>query len=641
MNQISGAKARGHRARANTNLCDLRDEHIYVLLDNSLDDPNTPVSMLFVNPRRIVSCDHPDQIDELLEEVSRAQAAGFFVAGWLGYELGYYLEPVLTSLAPPRDRTSPALFWFGIFDAPIRLTGRDVDGLLSPTDAVFPIDYSMGCPVPNVGEVDYCRIISRIKRHIRAGDTYQVNYTFKLDFSMQGSPISLYRDLRRNQHVKYGSLIHMGDRWLVSLSPELFFSREGSSVLCKPMKGTIARGRTATEDASNAEFLSRDDKTRAENVMIVDLLRNDLGKIAKPGSVRVDPLFEVERYETLFQLTSSVHADLQDDCSFREMVRQLFPCGSITGAPKIRTMELTRELEREPRGVYTGSIGYCAPDGDMSFNVAIRTLEIDSVKGRGRMGIGSGIVYDSDDKAEYGECLLKARFLESAERDFDLIETILWQPRLGFWLLEEHLARLESSARHFGFRYVRRAFLDLLDAERARLGPTPTRIRVLLSDCGKLTISSRDEVAHNPRGTGRLAVSPLKVDPENPFLRHKTTNRGRYDEERQRCELESGASEVLFRNRRGELTEGSRTNLFLKVADKLYTPPLSCGVLPGTFRQRLLESRPGWVEERILTLDDLRTADTIFVGNSVRGLIELSIAESGCRGQDVAAGGEP
>ena len=597
--------------------------------------------MLFVNPRRIVSCDHPDQIDESLEEISRAQAAGYFAAGWLGYELGYYLEPVLSRLAPPRDRTSPALFWFGIFDEPIRLTGREVDELLSPTDAAFPIDYSMGCPVPNVREADYCRIISRIKRHIRTGDTYQINYTFKLDFSMQGNPISLYRDLRQNQHVTYGSLIRMGDRSLVSLSPELFFRRQGSSVMCKPMKGTVARGRTATEDASNAEFLSKDEKTRAENVMIVDLLRNDLGKIAKPGSVRVDPLFEVERYETLFQLTSSVHADLQDDRSFREMVRQLFPCGSITGAPKIRTMELTRELEREPRGVYTGSIGYCAPDGDMSFNVAIRTLEIDSAKGRGRMGIGSGIVYDSDDKAEYGECLLKARFLESAERDFDLIETILWQPRLGFWLLEEHLARLESSARHFGFRYVRRAFLDLLDVERARLGSTPTRIRVLLSDCGKLTISSRDEVADNPRGTGRLAVSPLEVDPENPFLRHKTTNRGRYDEERQRCELESGASEVLFRNRRGELTEGSRTNLFVKVADKLYTPPLSCGVLPGTFRQRLLESRPEWVEERILTLDDLRTADTIFVGNSVRGLIELSIAEGGCRGHDVALGGEP
>ena len=305
-------------------------------------------------------------------------------------------------------------------------------------------------------------------------------------------------------------------------------------------------------------------------------------------------------------------------------------------------MELTRELEREPRGVYTGSIGYCAPDGDMSFNVAIRTLEIDSVKGRGRMGIGSGIVYDSDDKAEYGECLLKARFLESAERDFDLIETILWQPRLGFWLLEEHLARLESSARHFGFRYVRRAFLDLLDAERARLGPTPTRIRVLLSDCGKLTISSRDEVAHNPRGTGRPGACPRsKLILKTPsFATRRRTAAGTMKSVSV-VSWSPAPPRCSFRNRRGELTEGSRTNLFLKVADKLYTPPLSCGVLPGTFRQRLLESRPGWVEERILTLDDLRTADTIFVGNSVRGLIELSIAESGCRGQDVAAGGEP
>ena len=640
MNELSGAKPPGDRARDSTTLCDLRDEPIYVLLDNSLDDPDTPASILFVNPRRVVACDHPDQIDEGLEEVSRAQAAGYFAAGWLAYEVGYYLEPVLSRLAPPRDRTSPALFWFGIFDEPIRLTRREVDELLSPADAASPLDYWMSSPLPNVEEADYCRVISRIKRHIRAGDTYQINYTFTLDFSMQGNPTSLYRDLRQNQHVKYGSLIRMGDRSLVSLSPELFFKRQGSSVVCKPMKGTVARGRTATEDARNAQFLHLDEKNRAENVMIVDLLRNDLGKIAKPGSVRVDPLFEVERYETLFQLTSTVHAELQDGCSFREMVHQLFPCGSITGAPKIRTMELIRELEREPRGVYTGSIGYCAPNGDMGFNVAIRTLEIESANGRGRMGIGSGIVHDSDDKTEYLECLLKARFLESAQHDFDLIETILWHPDRGFWLLEQHLARLESSARHFSFRYVRQALLDLLDAERATLASTPARIRVLLSDGGKLTIASRDELADNPPGKGHLAVSPLTVDPANPFLHHKTTNRGRYDEERQRCELAYGAFEVLFTNTRGELTEGSRTNLFLEVAGTLSTPPLSCGVLPGTFRQHLLETRPEWVEERILTVNDLRTADTIFVGNSVRGLMEVSIAEDGCRDQDVAAGGE-
>ncbi|HRN83804.1 MAG TPA: chorismate-binding protein, partial [Hyphomicrobium sp.] len=423
------------------------------------------------------------------------------------------------------------------------------------------------------------------------------------------------RDMRRRQRVAYAGIVDTGEVTVLSASPELFIEKEGRVVSTRPMKGTAPRAGTPEADAEARRVLATDVKQRAENLMIVDLMRNDLGRIAEVGSVGVTDLFTVETFRTLHQMTSGVEATLKDGLGLGDLVRAIFPPGSVIGAPKIRAMELIRDYETEPRGVYCGAIGHITPAGAALFNVAIRTPVIFR-GGQGEMGIGSGVVYDSVGAKEYAECLLKMKFLTDPPKSFELIETLLYEAGKGFWLLEGHLERLKASAAYFGYAHDERAVREALD--RAVEGRTEARLRVrlLLAEDGAVSVT----VAEQPvQAAMRYAISDTRVDSANPFLFHKTTRRELYDREWQHYADTQGADEVFYLNERGELAEGSRTNIFIERDGRLLTPPLSSGLLPGVLRRDLILK--GKAVEAVLTLDDLARADAVYVGNSVRGLV--------------------
>ena len=416
-----------------------------------------------------------------------------------------------------------------------------------------------------------------------------------------------------------------GDHDVLSLSPELFFRREGKHMSTRPMKGTAPRGRTPREDARLKTWLAMDEKQRAENLMIVDLLRNDLGRVAKIGSVEVTDLFTVETYRSVHQMTSGISAELRSDMGLKDMLRALFPCGSVTGAPKVRAMEIIRELEADPRGVYTGAIGHIAPSGDAQFNVAIRTVVLDAQGGE--MGIGSGIVANSKADAEFEECLLKAQFLTRPDAPFSLIETIRYERGVGFHLLERHLARLQSSAAHFGYPFSREKTLAALDEEAARVEAPVAMVRLLLAEDGAITVTSTPIELPTKGTVWRFVISDQRLDEKDPFFYHKTTRRQFYDREMERQKALTGCDEVVFLNKKGELTEGTRTNLFIEIDGRLFTPALTCGLLPGTLREELLDLPRAAASEAILTPQDLLDADRIYLGNSVRGLIRAELLE--------------
>lgn len=597
------------------------DADCFVLIDDSL----TPggACALYENPVEIIRCDDPAGAEAALARLGGAGARGLHAAGFLSYELGYLLEPKLAPLLPP-ERGQP-LIWMGLFEK-----RRDLD---SPGAAESIAERSRGDHQvenlhPAMDRGDYLTLARRVKDYIAAGDVYQINLTFKMLFEFAGDALSLYAELRRRQRVAHGAFIRSHDFDILSLSPELFLSIADGRALAKPMKGTAARGKTPQEDAELAAWLRADEKSRAENLMIVDLLRNDLSRIAEIGSVAVPELFSVESFPTVHQMTSSVTARLRADTGAEEIIRSLFPCGSITGAPKVRAMEIIRELEPDARGAYTGAIGAIAPGGDLAFNVAIRTLVVDR-DGRGEMGIGSGIVHDSDPVAEYEECLLKARFLSVPAPDFQLIETLRWSRGDGYALIEEHLARLAGSAARFGFPCEPvKARAALEDAVAATDGDD-LRLRLLLDRDGEIEVTAAALAPRDPATVWRYAVSECRVDPDDPLLYHKTTRRALYDGERARLTAESGCDEVVFLNTRGEVTEGAISTVFVAHGGRLLTPPLACGLLPGTLRQSLLDDPGVEIEERVLYPEDLAGAETVYLGNSVRGLI---------RAEPVAAG---
>ncbi|MEE8530927.1 MAG: chorismate-binding protein, partial [Hyphomicrobium sp.] len=427
-------------------------------------------------------------------------------------------------------------------------------------------------------------------------------------------------DLRQKQRVAYGGIVDTGKVTVLSASPEVFIEQEGNTISTRPMKGTAPRAGTPESDAEARLQLSTDMKQRAENLMIVDLMRNDIGRISEIGSVSVTDLFTVETFQTLHQMTSGVRATLKDGIGMTELLQGIFPPGSVTGAPKIRAMELTRALEAEPRGVYCGAIGHISPEGRALFNVAIRTAVIFR-DAAGEMGIGSGVVFDSNGSKEYDECLLKMKFLTDPVKRFDLIETMLFEPETGLVLLERHIARLESSARYFGFAFdevsVRKALSDAIEGQADRL-----RIRLLLSEAGVVTVTTTPLPPPDPDTIMRFVVSESILDSSDVFLFHKTTRRELYDREWQKHSETMGVEEVIYVNERGELAEGSRTTIFLERNGRLETPVLSSGLLPGTLRAELIAQ--GRAVEAVLTLEDLGSADAIFLGNSVRGLVRAA-----------------
>jgi len=535
--------------------------------------------------------------------VQEAVGLGAWAAGFVTYEAAPAFDSALVTRAPGKL----PLLWFGLY--------RRVREISEPELPAASFSHSTW--TPSLQSAAFMGRIAEIKERIASGDTYQVNFTFRLDAAFDGDPAALLHMLVRSQDVPYAAYLSVNEFCICSGSPELFFEKRGSRITCRPMKGTAPRGVSLPDDHRQMRALHESVKDRAENVMIVDMIRNDLGRIARFGSVRVPRLFTVERYETLFQMTSTVTA--RTEASLSDLFRALFPCASVTGAPKASTMRIIAELETRPRGIYTGAIGYVAPRGDARFSVAIRTMCADLSKHTVEYGIGSGIVWDSRAQGEYDECLLKARVLLAPSPPFELLETMRLERHKGIFLRRRHVRRLCASARYFGFAVdateIRRRLTEIERAYRS----APQRVRLLLSRRGDVRIEVfplSDEAARTP---WRIALATHPVDEQNRFLYHKTTNRSVYDHalaEAPACD------DVILWNSRREIAEATRANVVAKLNGIWVTPPVSCGLLAGTYRADLL-SRKKIIEQRITT-DELLHAEQVCLINSVHKWIAVT-----------------
>jgi para-aminobenzoate synthetase/4-amino-4-deoxychorismate lyase len=569
--------------------------------------PSRPARLLSAQVG-LIEAFEPGEVEGALAAIERAAGDGLTAGGYCAYELGYVYEPRLLPLMP---RTRRPLLRFMLFAKSEILSSQARRDFITKAG-----DARLGDVAANVSEPDYRAQVDRVRQLIGDGDVYQVNFTLKLRARLEGDPLGLYARLRESSRAGAASFVRFPDEDIVSLSPERFFTTTEGRINARPMKGTCSRAPDWRRDATRKLDLRADPKQRAENLMIVDLLRNDISRVAKIGTVRVDDLFTVETYPAFHTMTSGISAELRDPVRLRDVVGALFPCGSVTGAPKIRAMEIIRDLEREPRGVYCGAVGF-VDTARAAFNVAIRTLAVRD--GAAEMGVGGGIVWDSDAAAEYQECLLKARFLTAPPSDFQLIETMRWSPREGFFLFKRHLARLQRSARYFGFVFDQHVVRDKLVAAISRQ-TTPQRVRLTLGRDGAVEVTIAPFVAEAAHAVWRYAISDKRTNSGDPLVHNKTTARQFYDDEMARAREAFGVDEVVFLNERGEVTEGSRTTLFLEREGRWYTPPLECGVLDGCLRRELIERADPTIEERVLSAEDLACGQVWF-GNALRGLI--------------------
>jgi para-aminobenzoate synthetase/4-amino-4-deoxychorismate lyase len=594
-----------------------------VLLETSRFDAENHRSYLFTHPIAFLAAYTLDDIPDLFRRIELALSEGHHVAGYLSYECGYHFERFDESPLPQQI----PLAWFGVYTRPV-IFNHESGSFEGPSPSLPGI--ASHAPIPQafaanaqlvITEDEYTAKIHRIESYIEAGDTYQVNFTDSVAARTSLTPAEAFAALSTSQPVSYSALLNVAGHHVLSLSPELFFRIEDGRIATRPMKGTMPRGLDLTEDEQQSTRLRNDEKNCSEHIMIVDLLRNDLGRICEAGTVQVERLFDVEHYATLLQMTSTISGKLRPQLGYYDIFRALFPSGSITGAPKIRTMQIIRELERSPRGIYTGCIGHIAPNGSATFNVAIRTLVMQS--GLAHMGVGGGIVADSIPADEYRECLLKASFLTRKRHDFQLIETMFVESN-NIALFPLHLDRLEASARYFDFNFDRAEAETTITQYASQLPADQShRLRLLLDSAGELTLTSvpftRDDAPITIR------ISEQRTRSTDVFLRHKTTDRDLYDRSLAEARA-AGYDELLFLNERDELTEGTISNLFIERNGKLLTPPLSSGVLPGIYRRHILETNPN-AEEQTLTLADLNSADTIYLCNALRGMRRVRMLE--------------
>jgi len=626
----------------------------FALLDDCDSTALARSSRLYSGFVRERVCTDPARLDEVDAAVAQDLRDGLHAVVVGDYEFGRNLQRAQPGHAPLR---------FLLYARSERLSRDEVDAWLAQQDGGgTPSIAGVAHVEKSVSRDAFDAAIAAVHDALRAGDSYQVNFTYRLNFDVFGTPLALYRRLRARQPVRYGALIALPDRtWVVSCSPELFVEKHGDVLRARPMKGTAPRSADPRDDAAAAAFLANDPKNRAENVMIVDLLRNDVSRIARTGTVRVPALFSVEPYASVWQMTSTVEAGWRDGTTFAQMLRALFPCGSITGAPKHKTMQLIDAIESTPRGLYTGAIGWLdaakqgaeseAPGdrpagcGDFCLSVAIRTLTLDAAtegdgsagvadaeahnpaaaiagRRRGTMGVGAGIVLDSVAADEYAECELKARFLTDADPGFQLFETTAATRAEGIRYLDRHLARLQRSADAFGFRFDTDALRREIDARCAALdGDGAYRMKLALAKDGTVEIISAPLKPLAAGPVGVLLASAHGFAPtraSDALLLHKTTRRAEYDRAWQAAEV-LGGFDMLFVNERGEVTEGGRSNLFVKLDGQWVTPPLESGVLPGVMRGVLLDDPVLGAKERVLTLDDVLNADELMICNALRG----------------------
>jgi para-aminobenzoate synthetase/4-amino-4-deoxychorismate lyase len=557
---------------------------------------------LYTNPVEVLTAHDGDALSALLASLRQARQDGLHAAGFFGYEAGAHLLPGLTP-AP-----SGLLAWFGLFKDFSTISADTVASVLPDPAGIWLSELR-----PAISRADYSRAFTTVQEYIRAGDIYQANLTFPLTADYAGDPLALYAALRARARAGYGGVIWTGQTHYLSFSPELFFALKDQRITTKPMKGTAQRRIDPAADAQAAEHLRTDPKQRAENLMIVDLLRNDLSRVCAAGSVKVPELFHIESYPTVHQMTSTVTGLLHDGADAVDVMQALFPCGSITGAPKIRAMQVVEEVEAAPRGIYCGSIGRIDDNGDAAFNVAIRTFTVCAETQSLSLGLGSGVVADSMEADEWAECLAKGDFAKIENHDFDLIETMRFEPAAGILRLEHHLDRMASSAVAFGFECDRHQLRDRLHESIFNLDRL-SKIRLMVSRHGAQAVEIRplEDVTE-----WRVGVVPLPVDAGDFRLRHKMSDRTFYDDARRG---RPDCDEVVFVGTDGLLTEGSITALFVERDGKLLTPRLETGLLPSILRRELIES--GKALEADLRIDDL--SDGFWVGNSLRGLIRAN-----------------
>jgi para-aminobenzoate synthetase/4-amino-4-deoxychorismate lyase len=582
------------------------------MLEARFDDlTGASPSFRLVEPVGVLEATRAGEVVPALEAAEAAAGRGLWVAGFMAYEAASGLDPRL--LVPARDPDDPfaslPLAWFAMFER------REETGLPLPREEEVP-EAPPGTWVPTTSREAYDASIRRIRELIAAGDTYQVNHTIRLRSRVEGDPRGLYRDLCYAQRGAYAAYLDLGRYRIASASPELFFELRGERIVTRPMKGTAPRGRWPAEDRAVAEGLLASAKERAENAMIVDLLRNDLGRVARTGSVSWTDTLEVERYETVWQLTTTVSATLQPGAGVTDVFRALFPSGSVTGAPKVRTMEIIGELEDAPRGVYCGAVGYLAP-GDSPgprarFNVAIRTVTVDTASGTAEYGVGGGITWSSDAANEYGEVVAKARVLTARRPGFELLETMRFEPGFGVRHLDRHVRRLLASADHFGFEVDERTVRETVEKGVASAPDRTCRVRLSLSRNGTVRVVCAP-LAPDVDPV-RVAIDDVPQDPRDVFLFHKTSRRSRY---REAADRHPDADDVVLVNDRGEVTESTIANLAVRIDDRWWTPTLDCGLLPGIGREVSLEE--GRVAERRITVDEVRSAEELALVSDTRG----------------------
>ncbi len=561
------------------------------------NESQNPGWMLFENPERIIIANSADMVISKLAEVDELSQNGYYIVGYLSYEA----SPAFDAALKVAQAKYPVMM-FGVYKEYRNIILPDPSGcLLAELSPDIKID-------------DYIKNIAEIKEYIASGDTYQVNFTYKLRGDFHGDALTLFLALYNAQPSPYSAFLESDDFAILSVSPELFFRKTGRSIYCSPMKGTAPRANTVDDDVAMSVWLQKSEKNRAENLMITDMVRNDLGKIADIGTVNTE-LFKVVRFPSVWQMISNVNA--LTDATLVDIFAALFPSASITGAPKVHTMEIIKELESKPREIYTGTIGIVKPGGDAEFNVAIRTALIDLKTNKIEYGVGGGITWDSSADDEYAETIHKALVITRQNKNFALFETMLWEKEKGKFLLDYHMKRLLNSADYFDFVFdlesLQKSLTELVINDEQAV------VRVELCKNGDYKIEVK-KVPENKNGYWRVAISKLRIDSKNRMLYHKTTERDIYKTAIQEY---PGYDDVILVNENNEVTESTIANIVIEKKGMLVTPPVKCGLLNGTFRQYLLDN--GEIIEEVITVDDIKTADKVFLINSVRKWIPIKI----------------
>ena len=554
----------------------------------------------FSDPDQIITTRTLGELQEKLSQIEHlTQNEGYHAAGFISYEAARAFDHSLKT----HTSDSFPLLWFGVYQNPETIVSLDK---LQLDNQKHLIKWH-----PSVDRSEYDHALTQIHRYIEIGDTYQVNFTFRLFSDFIPDPYSLFFQMIQTQRPQYGAYIETAEFVVCCASPELFFQLDNNQIVSRPMKGTAPRGRTLEEDEQIAQKLKESAKNRAENLMVVDMVRNDLGKIATIGSVVVNELFSLERYPTLWQMVSSVQA--RTDADFKDIIKALFPCASITGPPKPRTMEIIHELESTSRNIYTGTIGFLAPGRKAQFNVAIRTVLVDKNKNRAEFGVGGGIVWDSLAQDEYEECLTKALLISKVRPSFSLLETILWEPKSGYFLLDKHLQRLENSANYFDIKLnLGEINIRLLELDKTQ-NEESTVIRLLIDQEGQITIEQINFPTNHKKRYLTLKFASFPVDSKDKWLYHKTDHRDIY----QRASSSmTGCDDVIMWNADGEITETTRANIVVHIGGKYFTPPVTSGLLAGTYRSWLIENSK--IIEKPISKKMLEGAKEIYTINSVR-----------------------